>query len=303
MLARYILLVLLLLIGSGVLFGAWIRTALGWSTAASAALVVAVLFLVHIGCVIVNFALAARYGGTENPRTALGTWGWLRLVGGELIGFVAGYYWYALLAGLRHDDSADRGRADAAKLPLLLVHGYLCNRGFWSPLRRHLERQGFGQIYAVDLEPLLGDIDVLADVLHRRIEQIRHETGNRPLLVVAHSMGGLVTRRYLQLYPNDRRIARLITLATPHWGTELARFAPGINARQMRPDSEWLGRLNAPDSTPAPILSIYTVHDNIVTPPQNGALPIARNLEIQGIGHMSMFFSAEVRRILDTELE
>lgn len=40
--------------------------------------------------------------------------------------------------------------------------------------------------------------------------------------LLGHSMGGLDCRYYVNKHPNDQRIKRLVTVATPHYGTPLA---------------------------------------------------------------------------------
>lgn len=65
------------------------------------------------------------------------------------------------------------------------------------------------------------------------------------LLLVGHSMGGLVARAYLRRY-GELRVARLITLGTPHRGSLLAHLGIGRNARQMEPGSVWLRELAKP---------------------------------------------------------
>jgi pimeloyl-ACP methyl ester carboxylesterase len=63
---------------------------------------------------------------------------------------------------------ADRLRPAGDRPPLLLVHGYECNRGFWWRLRARLE--GAGWIVAtVNLEPVFAGIDAYADVIARRV--------------------------------------------------------------------------------------------------------------------------------------
>ena len=59
-----------------------------------------------------------------------------------------------------------------------------------------------------------------ADVLHNSIERWASAHPAQKFTLVAHSMGGLVSRSYLGRHPEDaeRRINRLITLGTPHLG-------------------------------------------------------------------------------------
>ena len=51
--------------------------------------------------------------------------------------------------------------------------------------------------------------------LAARIEEILRATGQEKIVVVAHSMGGLVTRAYMAQV-GAKHIARFITLGAPH---------------------------------------------------------------------------------------
>jgi triacylglycerol esterase/lipase EstA (alpha/beta hydrolase family) len=99
-------------------------------------------------------------------------------------------------------------------------------------------------------------------------------------------------------------LARLITLGTPHHGTALARFGPGKNAAQMRTGSAWLRTLSAAEDPAARALvtSLYTHHDNIVSPRESGHLPGARNLEFGGVGHVALGSNPRVLAAVMKEL-
>lgn len=56
----------------------------------------------------------------------------------------------------------------AGGVPILLVHGYFCNRGSWVTFRRTLAAAGLGPIYTMTLAPLFGGIDVLVPKLDAR---------------------------------------------------------------------------------------------------------------------------------------
>ena len=84
-------------------------------------------------------------------------------------------------------------RQASRRTPVLLIHGYLCNRGLWWWLRRGLEAHGVTTA-TVNLEPPLGGIEDLADSLHARIQALRSETGGDRIVLIGHSMGGLVAR-------------------------------------------------------------------------------------------------------------
>ena len=188
-------------------------------------------------------------------------------------------------------------------MPILLVHGYLCNSGLWMAVRRRFADAGLGPIYTLTLTPLFGAIDTLVPKLDARIEAICVETGAEKLLIVAHSMGGLVVRAYLaqvRTPASALRVAKLVTLGVPHHGTRLAKRGLGVNARQMRFHSEWLKRLVDKESAaterngPPATLSIYTLNDDIVYPPESSVLQWAENVPVSAVGHMGLVFSAAV---------
>ena len=191
------------------------------------------------------------------------------------------------------------GRKDGT--PILLVHGYVCNRGLWLALRRRLAAAALGPVYTVTLAPLFGGIDVLVPKLDAKIEAICAETGAPSVMIVAHSMGGLVVRAYLvqrQAQANSR-VAKLVTLGSPHHGTQLAHLGIGINASQMRDQSEWLETLEdmeAAGDTPPATLSIYTLNDDLVYPPESSVLDWAVNVPVSAVGHMGLLFSEPVAK-------
>ncbi len=181
-----------------------------------------------------------------------------------------------------------RLQPDARGLPVLLIHGYACNSGYWRPLSAQLARAGVSH-YGIDLEPPGASIDSYAPQVQAAIERLCAATGSEQVIIVGHSMGGLVARAWLRRY-GAAAVARVITLGTPHHGTALAHFGPGGNAVQMRYRSAWLAALAASEANLQRSLfsSIYSVHDNIVAPQDSGALPGARNLVFGAVGHVAL---------------
>jgi len=188
--------------------------------------------------------------------------------------------------------------------PVLLVHGYGCNSGYWHFMSRTLSGAGIGH-YGIDLEPMLASIDQFVPALHARIEEICRTTGQQRIVIVAHSMGGLVARAYLRDH-GERRILRVITLGTPHRGTGLARFGAGENVREMLWTgsaengrcSDWLeGLARQEDLALRPLfVSIFSHQDNIVSPQLSSCLPGARNIEFNGIGHVALGMHPRVQQ-------
>jgi pimeloyl-ACP methyl ester carboxylesterase len=177
----------------------------------------------------------------------------------------------------------------AASLPLLLVHGVAVNDGVWFALRRDLARRGFGPVYTINYGPPLAGIEHFAGQLASRIQAICAATGAEQVALIAHSMGGLVSRAYLRRF-GAARIEQLITIGTPHHGSMLAWTFAGRCLGQMRPGSRWLTDINRAESEPAPvpITSIWSRHDSMVAPQASADLACARNVALAGIGHNAL---------------
>jgi hypothetical protein len=185
----------------------------------------------------------------------------------------------------------------------LFVHGFVCNRGLWNPWIRMMRLRGM-PCMAINLEPVLGDIDGYAELIDNAVQRLTDATGLPPL-VVAHSMGGLAVRAWLRREQADHRIHGVVTIAAPHQGTWLARFAFSQNGRQMRPDGDWLQALAAsePLSRRQLFLCIYSRCDNIVFPAGRACLPDARERHVPGAAHVDLVHHprvmAQVLRALD----
>ena len=124
-------------------------------------------------------------------------------------------------------------------------------------------------------------------------------------------MGGLAARAYLRDH-GSRHIAKVITLGSPHQGTGLANFGAGLNSRQMRwtgnaktgTPSEWLRTLaeTENDAIRALFVSIYSHHDNIVSPQTSSHLQGATNIEFNGIGHVALGFHPAIQKCVIEEV-
>lgn len=176
------------------------------------------------------------------------------------------------------------------KRGVVFIHGFVCNRGFWTPwLRRMRERDK--PFVAVNLEPVFGGIDAYVPIVEAAVARLEAATGLAPVLV-CHSMGGLAARAWLQAFHADHRVWRVVTLGTPHHGTWLARFGLAVNTRQMRQLSPWLESLarSEPPSRLARFICYYGHADNIVFPANSATLPGADNRHVPGVAHVEMAF-------------
>lgn len=187
-------------------------------------------------------------------------------------------------------------------LPIVLVPGFLCNRGYYGKFRRFLQKNGYGNVWSVTLEPVFGSIEDNARHLGGLIEQICQQTGSEQVILIGHSMGGVVARTYIDKQDGGRRIAHAIALGSPFAGTVLAKGPSGLgeNLRQLIVGSDWLKALAEYEKQPCPtrFTAIWSPHDSIVAP-QNGSRvseTYGHSIAMPGIGHMEMIVSTPVMR-------
>lgn len=173
---------------------------------------------------------------------------------------------------------------------VVLIHGFVCNRGFWTPWMQALRARGIPFV-AVDLEPVFGPIEAYDAIVERAVQQLEDATG-RPPVLLCHSMGGLAARSWIRTHAGAARVAHVITIGSPHRGTWMGRFSRFRNTRQMGFLSPWIealaGEAGAP---PASLFTCwYSDCDNIVFPVSTATLPGADNRLVHGVAHVDLAF-------------
>ena len=190
-----------------------------------------------------------------------------------------------------------------SQLPIVLVHGVMVNDGVWFTMRRYFAQQAVGAVYTINYGPPYSDIEHFAEQLGAKIESVCAATGATRVLLVCHSMGGLVGRAYLR-QRGSARIERIVTIGTPHHGSVFARGVVGRCLAQMRPGNAWLAELNRDERKPppVPITSIWSRHDSLVAPQASSELPCADNIAIVGVGHNALLADKRVLELLRSSL-
>lgn len=283
------------------LFGGLLVARSGWSVAHAAELLLAIFLALRLIVVMLTFFLSVLGTARVSESGRLPLLLTLRVIATEFGAMVL--LFAAVIPFERIWLAPDRlGHGAARRTPLLLIHGYQCNRGFWFWLRRKLEAAGW-TVGTHDLEPVYGSIDDYSEGIARRIDDVLAATGAEQVILVGHSMGGLASRAYLRRYGTGK-VAKLVSLGTPHQGSYLARFGLGVNARQMRIGSLWLAELAANETLPPGSVSISSQHDSYVQPGLSRLAPGGgRDVVVSGVGHLGLVLSAAVFARLREALE
>jgi len=270
---------------------------LGGSVARAAAWAVALALASRVVPIAGSFVIAYwPRGGPGLPP--LGAVAATRMVAREAWATIKLFFFYHPLERLVME--REPKNVVTGETPLLLVHGFYANGGFWQRIKRTVANDGWHNLFALNLEPPFADIDDYAGQLQLRIEAACRRCQSSAVIVVAHSMGGLVARACAARAPG--RIAHIVCLGTPHQGTVLAELLPLRTTRQMRPGSAWLHELETRESTTPPLTNIYSEHDNIIVPQVN-ACRGDNNIAVSGVGHMDMAFSFALQQKLRQALK
>ena len=135
-----------------------------------------------------------------------------------------------------------------SRTPIVFVHGYFHNRSAWVKYFRWLKKEGFTHLLALDLKGKFNGIEKYAKQLEKEVEKLTEKYEVNKVDIVAHSMGGLVSRYYIQKLGGSKKVRKLVTLGTPHNGTKVAVFVLGKARPQMLPGSNFLEEISIKDS-------------------------------------------------------
>jgi triacylglycerol esterase/lipase EstA (alpha/beta hydrolase family) len=227
-----------------------------------------------------------------------------------------GHWWRSLIgefwAGIRvfifrqpwamHAPTLLAATGASKKIPVVLVHGYLCNNRIWDDMAAVLRAQGH-DVFAVNLEPLFCSIDAYSPIIERAVTELIRHSGLQQVALVGHSMGGLAIRAWIRACGADQ-VARIITLGTPHAGTKIAKTTPTANAKQMSWRSDWLQELAAIETEAVRALMFIglTPQDNIVFNQRDQVLEGISPVIFEGIGHVQMCLEPMVIRWVQERL-
>ena len=257
---------------------------------------IAAVAALHPVAIAVNF-IASRLAGDPVPvEHRLSPWRAIRMFDAEVDASVRGV-WFAnpFLAQRPAPVVVEPTRRWA----LLFVHGYFCNRAVWHSFMRDAASRGY-RCEAITLPDPFAPID--SQVAFVEAALASSGAAGQPVAIVAHSMGGVVARALMQRV-DERRVAHVVTLGTPHRGAWSARFANSGSGRDMRIGSARLQRLEQDEAAGrglprAALTSVWSHHDDVVFPQSTSRVDGATNIAIGGCGHVALLYDRRVRTIV-----
>ncbi|KPK32564.1 MAG: hypothetical protein AMS24_03905 [Chlamydiae bacterium SM23_39] len=179
------------------------------------------------------------------------------------------------------------------KKAIFLVHGYFNNSNIWAFFGNYLNKKGLGPIYTVNLGSPFHSIE---EYVKKLKEEIEKKKGLKEIILIGHSMGGLISW-YLALKENIKvKITDIISIGVPFEGTKTAILGFGECAKQMRYKSNFTISLKKDILKENKIrtFNIATTLDQVVIPYQSAILDKKPSFLVEDLGHASMLFSKKI---------
>lgn len=172
----------------------------------------------------------------------------------------------------------------------VFAHGFMAGPAVLDPLRQRVTESLGLDTVAFEYAPLAS-----FERTARRLASVaRMASSGRPLVLVGHSLGGLLARHAIEFESLTPHL--LLSIATPHRGTERAVAVPGSLGRALRPGSAVLTRL--PTESSVPHIAIVAGADTVVVPPTSAAASGAEVHTLHGVGHNEVLFHADAHALV-----
>jgi len=135
--------------------------------------------------------------------------------------------WVDYAHGAVRESTGLAERVSQAKSVLLLVHGIIGDTEDMAKTFRIAIDAGYDLVMTYDYENLNTPIEQIAAILKDKLADLGfHQGDDKKLVMVAHSMGGLVSRYMVEELGGDQFVDRLIMAGTPNGGSKFGEI-PG----------------------------------------------------------------------------
>ena len=164
-----------------------------------------------------------------------------------------------------------------SKNPVILVHGIVDTKRKMEQIKRFLSGLGW-RVFSISLTPSTGELGIedLAKQLSTFIKiKIK---GNQRIDIIGFSMGGLVSRYYVQKLNGYKQVDRLIMISSPQRGTLLGYLSSKTGPKQMRFNSNFIQELNnnVDRLRSLKITSIWTPLDLMILPSSSSKIKFGK---------------------------
>jgi triacylglycerol lipase len=175
--------------------------------------------------------------------------------------------------------------SDKSKKPIVLIPGNFNMWAYFKKITNCISKLKH-PIYTVkELGWNIRSVRASAEI----VREIIDKNNLKNVILLGHSKGGIIGK-YMLIHENkDNKISRLIAIATPFLGSDLADHAPIKSFQELSPKNRLIREINLNKKVNHKIISIMPEFDNNVFDNES-RLPQAVNIKIPTKGHHRVLF-------------
>jgi len=168
---------------------------------------------------------------------------------------------------------------------------------FLEKISKHLFSKGYRIHFLPDYFYGFKSISRYTEILKEYVDSNKL----KDIIIIAHSKGGLIAKKYLDSEKNSEIIKLLITICTPFQGTMFGhlRF---LSLKELR-SREVIKNISSVSTHNNKIINLYPKLDNHIIPNKNSLLLNGQNILVDIIGHTRILESDETLKIIDRAIE
>ena len=196
----------------------------------------------------------------------------------------------------------DLSKNNSKKIPLknepliIIICGYLHNSSGALELQYEIEKRTLIPVRCINPESLLASIDNHSKNLGNEIAKAEQEIGERDIVLIGHSMGGIISLVYA-FSTSKSKVKDLITLSSPSKGTKIAHIGFGECAKEMCTDSDLIKKINEKSKTDHGIRILQIgLKNDLIVPLKSAFLdgtPKENTRTINGMGHTEILLDKQ----------
>ncbi len=190
--------------------------------------------------------------------------------------------------------------------PILLVHGFLNNPAAWTHYLDVFPKKDLGSVYTINLGHPFLPLSEYAQKVKEKAEEIRKQTGRSDLILIGHSMGGVVCALYAAKLAKEGTVTDLFTIGSPLSGCPMAKIASlGPNTREMRPGAPLLSEIRQGLEAKKQAIRFYHIgSDSDTLVPADSALSgCGKKLRVPDLSHSELLSSKIVSDWISTQIQ
>ena len=191
---------------------------------------------------------------------------------------------------------------DTNKRPIFLIHGLWNNPKLFEKLIKNIKEDDY-ELHIPHLPHKFGKTPLKSlarDLDSKIVELVGPEI---EIDIVGFSMGGLISRFWLQNHNGFLRTKRFFSIGTPHFGTFTAQMIPSFlmpGIADMKRGSSFLSQLNSDHASLEKVecTSFFTKWDLMSFPGWQSKLPIGKSYHLPVLTHKELITNSNSLDIL-----